>query len=389
MVRLCRDWMRGLVERYRYCKVGALYCCLDQCPSELAWLLWSKTNPFEFGKGKRGWRRRIPAALNKGLQIAGLLRPVALQHVGVQEPDAVLPAFGHLAHSMRLGGYKFFDLKSNRVITHLSPSLDDQFVSRQIRNACEAGCLSLGPEVHACSPSDRSYVESYINGIRIAGKPWLVYCERVIDIMERLLLSYAPQVADRDEYVATLVESITGEKGLAGLDGRIDPEMAAIVERFAKATGAEIARGPDDSVHLAMAHGDLFPRNLISTNGGVVALDWDEAGMKSLLYDIHLVTIRTAVRWNGRVNKDWVAWGTGRARERLSTLRSDLARELSTVREPLYRRLFYLEYLRDRVEELWFANNVGLANRWLKHNIVSHVHKFRCFERHAGSTVVA
>jgi hypothetical protein len=364
-------------RRYRYGQSGNIYICFDQSYLRLFRLLWSHARPFGLDRPLLVEQpQRLIFSAAKAWRILRLIGGTVVERYGLKQPSAStvsMPHFGNVALRLRIGGYKFFDLASDTVITAYSSELSDDIVQAQIARVREASQYAFSPAARYQNVAGRFYAEAYINGyplsmICLDGESRLR--DYIVPIIGDIIAADRPENVGLQHYVSALKERIMGNtRGFANpvLSSCLAEDGGAVVRDFVEETCAVLQDVRWKEVLLVPTHGDLHPGNVLLTETGVTLIDWENFQKKSVLYDLHTVLFRG----DGAIRRPKTAssWDT----EAICTLRSrievsvDLLRARLRDRSPefalhlepsseaaeAYRHIFYLEFFSKAIEKFW------------------------------------
>jgi hypothetical protein len=379
--------------RYRYTRVGGLLLCLDQNPLRLFHLLQTRGRPFRLARQVVNRRPlRVFFECVKLLNIARLVAVLALIKYSApvwQRNVISFSQFGHVGLKLRIGGYKLFDLERERVITRFSPDLSDAVVACQIKRAREAATCSFAPAVGNISIADRSYTEHYHNGHPLAIVRMSLerkFSDHVIPVIAEIILAREPALVTVQPYVQSLREEIAnGASSLRGTlrgSARNEEELERILGFVSEQCGVLMASGWR-SVALSLSHGDLHGGNILLTRDGPTVIDWNNLGTKSILYDLHMGLFRAArpvKRLQPAYSSD--AASVAMFGRQIEAMAHTLVRRLELrcpsaaltldpfeLTGPIYRRLFYVEWVAKAIEKFSEDTSAPGLQRRFEHTV--------------------
>jgi hypothetical protein len=327
-------------RRYQYTRVGRTYLCLQQNPVSLAWFLCLMNKPL--GLGSLGLVRR---------KAARMVAAFALRQLRLRRRASMLelPVFGHLCLQAH-GGYRVFDFRRKSVARVFAPEIDVAYVASEIARARDASLLDFVPTVRRWNAQERWYEEDFVIGhpgrslARSKASDLLqTYCQNIEPCIEGMILLQTPLRTDLIEYVDRTI-NILEDDGLSTPD--MDRKKVDTVRRFVEAAAERLrieGNRQATAVDLVFSHGDFSLVNIIDTKNGIKVIDWESAGRRSVLFDLHNYFL-TEVYYK-RATPSIVSeidQAIASLRARLAPNAPDLAETLPTLVQT-YRQLYYLE----------------------------------------------
>lgn len=357
-------------RQYQYVKANGRYYSLWQNPIALAWFLWSKNRSLELRRclGKRDVVRTVRTLVQH--QLCPWTNKAVLE----------LPVYGHLCLKIHRG-YRLFDYRRNAVARILDPDVEPAVVAAEIERARSASRLDFAPKVLRWNVQERWYEEDFVSGhiaysgIKSESEVFEIYQRDIVPCLEKMILLQAPLNVDLAAHIDEISSAIE-DSGLS--KPGLDPKKVNLVRCFAGSTIEQLGLENKGQIHLAFSHGDLALRNILRTKAGIKVIDWESAGHRSILFDLHNYFF--AALYYGRITANPVS-EIGRAilslQSRLAANVPDIARELLSLAR-VYRRLYYVERLsmlleREMGNDLLdvITQSIAIFNRYEKAAISS------------------
>lgn len=323
--------------QYHYIKIGRAYYCLQQNPVFLAWLLYFRNESLRLRSLKLGRREAIRV-------VRTLVRHQLYLRSG--EPVVELPVYGNLCLPVHRG-YRVFDFRRQTVIRTFAPKADTAVIEREIGAVRDASPLDFAPTIRRWNVQERWYEEDFAIGYRARlipesdpGAVMRIYRRDVSPCIERMILLQDPLSVSVSKYVDDIVAELK--------DGRLsrpelDARKANTTRDFVDSVVKQLRFEDDVRVDLVFSHGDFSLRNILTTKEGIMVIDWESAGRRSVLFDLYNYFFTES--YYKRITTDL----TLEISEAVSSLQSRLALQAPDIAGTLlplartYCRLYYIE----------------------------------------------
>jgi thiamine kinase-like enzyme len=351
---------------YQYVRIGGRSFCLQQNFAILAWCLNFNGKPFSFGgKGAKRTLRDMQGILS-------LVKKLAQYRAHLPDDGSVLelPIRANLCLQVH-NGYKVFNLQRNAVVKVFSPEIDPETVSGEIERAQNVGRYSFAPSIRQWSVEERWYEEDYVNGYQAKFSDWKTFLRTfqqwLAPIVESMILTCQSKVVDTLEYSCEKKNILAGKKNKLS-NNRLDADKVGMIRDFVDSMIERLRTAGHRQIHLVFSHGDFSPKHVLITDHGGVAIDWETAGHRSPLFDLH----------NAFFQQLWLKHATpgivGELNSAISSLQSrltlsapDMAKLLPLLSSAeFYRQLYYIERV-CRIVEVHEMNDRMIDNilRWI------------------------
>ena len=329
---------------YTYVKIRGAYYCLQQNPLVLMWFLYVKNKSLCLGSLDLDRRKA-----------ASVVRSFVRFWLGFRrgEPILPLPVYGNLCLPVHRG-YRVFDLGRRTATKVFGPEADEDQVADEIESVRKSSLLEFAPTVRRWSIEERLYEEDFVIGClghSVSGTESPTVIERyrrdVEPCIERLILLQAPLSVNLGEYLDETIDSVRGH-GLGRHE--LDGGKADSIGQFIEASANRLRPKADQQIELVFSHGDFSLVNILSTEKGIMVVDWESAGRRSVLFDLYNYFLTEMYYDRATVNLFCVV------NEAISSLQSRLAaRGLDTAGDlpslaQTYRKLYYLERIHMLLE---------------------------------------
>ncbi|QKT02471.1 phosphotransferase [Ectothiorhodospiraceae bacterium 2226] len=274
--------MRGLTAQgadyqsvtggYRFLRMRHQYVCLDGNPIV----------PLLSGKG----------SLLRHLGLRNLV-DLALHHIRVPHPFAGsnvirLPVYGQFAYPVQRG-YLVFDLERGIVTQIFRPELPAARFEAWAQTMNELRAVSFAPAIGEINASaqwcEMSYIEGAVGLSLLASR-----ADEVLASFDRMVLPCLKELLRLKPWVRRrgrdYVDELRAGMKLHVLDAF--PEVYELLQRHLNEIDAAfVAPNAAEEVVLTFSHGDFVHPNFIVSGEDLRVVDWDTAGRRSALHDMH------------------------------------------------------------------------------------------------------
>ena len=323
--------------RYQYVQINRSYYCLQQNPVALAWFLYFKNESLRLRSLKLEKRQAINA-----------VRTLVQHQLNLRSNESMLelPVYGNLCLPVHRG-YRVFDFRRKIVIRTFAAEVDTAIVASEIEGVRDASLLDFAPTVRRWSVEQRWYEEDFVIGYQVRVIPksesravLRIYRQDAAPCIERMILLHAPLSVNIGEYVNKIMGILEdGRLSRPGLDLRKANTIRGFVESVARRLRLE----GSGQINLVFSHGDFSLRNILRAKDGIMVIDWESAGRRSVLFDLYNYFFTES--YYKRITTNLIS----EINEAISSLQSRLtskAPDIATTLPSLartYCRLYYLE----------------------------------------------
>jgi hypothetical protein len=374
-----------MTKSYRYLKVGSLYLSLEHNVFILSWLLFFNANSLV---PENRTRHKLLQLFIRLYRVLCLVLPYTAKRYGpVRRRTAMitLPLNGHVALRLRFGNYKVFDLGKSSVFTTFMPGLQPSVLANKVKKAKELGKYEFAPRLKQWHGEGKWLEEEYINGStspRFYSSSHIA-CASFLPFIETLMLSTPPRVVHVRAYLSQQ------QRILAELEN--NPPAAWLsrsnvrpIKDFVEEASQCVLALPITEIGLTLSHGDLWAKNLLITQKGHRAVDWDDFDFRSSLHDLYFIFFRILER-KTKPEPALIAAKLGEAKRSLKASvarrKPELLQELflSDAAEDAYRWLFYIEHVCLIAEHLQQITREDIGKGNLA-KLMRHIELARVFE---------
>lgn len=334
-----------MAERYRYIKIGGRYFCLQQNLAVLAWFSYFRNKALQLHSLDLG-KRKAMRCLIKVVQY----RLRVKQHAF---PVLELPVSGTFCLAVHRG-HKVFDFQRKTAIKVIAPEAEEAAVVSEIEGARQAGLLDFVPTIWRWNVKQRWYEEDFIIGERgytipqSTGSNLLqIYYRHIAPLIEAIILLKPPVTKKVGRHLDEIIEALDNERMSSS---ELDCEKIKSVRCFVEAVVRRLRLYDTCPVDLIFSHGDFSFVNILSSNQGMVVIDWESAAHRNILNDFYNWFFTEL--YYRRVKTDLVA----EINEALISLQSSLTSkgigivgDLQSKTE-FYRWLYYIERIQMLLE---------------------------------------
>jgi hypothetical protein len=256
-----------------------------------------------------------------------------------------LPVYGHTCVQVHQG-YKIFDLRREVVIKLFNPDVDNRDTSNEIDQLKVVSRLEFAPSLKKWDPLKRWYEEDYFVGsVEASSHQWASegLCEKFQELLPNfmgLVLLQSPRVKITEQYVGELIQSLeatrVGRPILTNEDSTKIKDFIHLIVDSLKSQGQV-------PLYHVFSHGDFCLENIMKTQHGIKAFDWEGAKNRTALFDFYSYFFYRPSK--GIPNKNLVS----EINQSLSSFISKISQELPELArsisdfETLYRKTYYLE----------------------------------------------
>jgi len=322
-------------DQHQYVKISRQYYCLQQNPIALAWFLCfrSKSLQLRHTFGKKKVMRTVKALVQHQL------------HLQKSRTVLELPFYGNLCLKVHRG-YRIFNYRRNTVVRMFDPEVDPAIVASEIEGVRSAGQLDCAPNVLRWNGKERWYEEDLVMGHPAYFNPrsgsaafFEIYHQDVAPCLEGMILLQAPLTEGLRDYVDVLTHSFER----IAYEPELDADKINSIRRFVESVIARLWLERDRQIDLVFSHGDFSLPNILRTRDGIRVIDWESAGRRSVLFDLHNYFFTEL--YYKRATTDLLL----EIEEAISSLQSRLASKAPGIARTLclsaqmYRWLYYVE----------------------------------------------
>lgn len=304
---------------YRYVRLRGRYVCVDRSP--LRPLL-------------RGDARAV-RHLGVRTSLSLLLHRWAGRATDGGRPTLKLPVPGQSCRAVQRG-YLVFDVERGVVVQVFQPRIPDALFQTFVRIGERIDGLAFAAKVLASDAEEQWLEMEFVDGepgeTLIASRPDTL-SERYMRLIRPCLDELTRQEPPRRRRVEDYVETLRTRLRLEVLAEY--PAVARLALEHVEEIVAALALRTGGEILVAFSHGDFVHPNFVVTPQGLRVIDWDSAGRRSALHDMHAFFF-SQMYWND-------AFFVSESMLRLSarSLLGASAQEPDT--DTLYRHLYYLE----------------------------------------------
>ena len=349
--------------------------CLQQNILRLAWVIFLKEASFSpitrSGSCPSGlmrigrWIRSFAGMVKSNLKVLGEFWQYQRQG-GKINGVLELPCFGQVCLPVHQG-YKVFDFYRKTVTKVFDQDVSHAVVKHEIEVLREISDLAFATPIRKWDVEERWYQEVYTPGLLDSSYTPMdshalinQFSKEQVHLLTGLIGYRQPRYKQVMEYVLEVTGFLPSvDWSRLGMEARDIQHMTS----FLDATITQLRPEGNRTIILTFSHGDFVPANMLNARDGVKLIDWEDAGYRSVLYDLYSYFFYRTVSRNMPVSivLDEVQRALPLFLAELVETRMDVVRSVSDW-ALVYRRTFYVEMIARLINRALSDKNLPILH---------------------------
>jgi thiamine kinase-like enzyme len=269
-------------------------------------------------------------------------------------------------------------------------------MSKEIEQLKIVSDIEFAPTIVQSNINEKWYEEKYVSGFppssyKLVDSDILLksFKHDIIPCLSKILFYKKPKSIKTSNYISTLIRKLTSsfalltESQIKGIDK---------VSYFIYSLEQKLTKKSNPDIYLAFSHGDFCPANMLTTEEGLIILDWESAGYRSALYDFFSYFFYRPACINHPVDEMFQELNESLQLflDSPTMIRSSIKNNVSSLINE-YRRIFYLEMLCILLQRHTTDKNLNILDFILRYidafNSYEKILKYRCTLTPTNSTV--
>lgn len=331
----------------KFAEIKGFYVALEKNIFVILWILLFKMKPFNLeATSSSKYLRRVSPKIVKLLRVADIFKIYLICKYFKTPHDIIKSPFnGHILIKTT-NGLKVFNLLKDTVVTQYKTSISEGDFSKIVNDLETISKYKISPEVIKVNQTEKFIYEEYYNYYK-ADRFYPVtsyYYDNILPLLIRNINMFPLKKVLLQDYLEGIKQSVNLERFFKV---EVDKNNIEFVNTYLKRKINEmISLTNAKTVIVSFSHGDLHAWNILIDSKGAKIIDWDTIDERSIYFDLFYSLFHNLFGSNEKNDhKEFI----GCLNNILISFNKRVNfKEINPIFQEtdLYRKLFYLEYIK-------------------------------------------